>query len=1075
MNWTNLHRVWALCRCPRKLSTGAQTLCMIFLLCLASSSAHADCPAAPMSSPDDMVVSFLASESVQAASGSLFASTVKEGMLIYDDTANTLKVCDGTNWVDVGSGSGADTLTSLSCASGEIAKYNGAAWACAVDGGGGSSQWTTLGNDLHYGTGGVAIGQASAPDASAALELESTTKGFLPPRLTTTQRNAVASPATGLMIFNTTVTQYQFWNGTAWSGLGSGGVPTGTITAFASATCPSGWTEYTAARGRFLRGIDNGAGNDPSGTRAPGNVQTDKVGPHVHDTSGNRIVTDSGGVGLQNGATRFWNGNYPVVANTITSGGDVETRPKNVAVIFCQYSGSGGGGGATALADLTDIDLAGLANGKVLTYNSTSSKWEATTPATGGTPAPSNGYVQFNNAGAFGADANLFWDNTNKRLGIGTATPAAVLDVITKSPSGLGIRIAGDHNQERFVVESGTPVFQASHYRGTLTAKTASQAGDVLGYFQGGGHDGTTQRANEARMRILATENHSPTNQGTAIDFQTTPNGSPYTSIATRMTVNHDGNVGIGTATPATKLDVNGPIQAGTGIFVAKGATSAGLSLHSGSAPADQKNTYLSTDTNGDFVAYTTNDANTVPQIFLRATRSANTTPTVNFPNGNVGIGTTAPGAKLEVRDGMLMLTQTVLPYNGGNYSTGFPTADGTGVRFASTGTSPVVTLQAADGTSETANYLQGYIGSTGKWLVTAGGLFRVGDGSATYPALSFSSDNNTGFFSPSPNYGGVAFSGNGAERLRIDASGNVGIGTASPQRALHVTQSTATPNTLIALENPDLTNGSGTVVSYRTTTTGTGAATFVEMSGMTTATMDHNHATRSSTLSLFTTSNGSLAHRLVIADNGDVGIGKTNPSAPLDVAGSTKSQSTTASGYGVQGTALTSTIYGILGYNNTWGVVCNGTSCGGNQAWTNYSDARLKERVHALSEKDGLDTIMRLRPVRFHWRDAGQDRAKGEQLGLIAQDVQKVLPEILGDPIDSSIELPDGSKEEIKGTLNVSYATLVVPLIKAVQELKAENDNLRIELKTANDNHAQMRAMLEEQGRAIDALKAAR
>lgn len=48
-------------------------------------------------------------------------------------------------------------------------------------------------------------------------------------------------------------------------------------------------------------------------------------------------------------------------------------------------------------------------------------------------PAGSSGQIQFNNSAKFGADSNLFWDNTNKRLGIGTNTPAYPL--VVKSPS----------------------------------------------------------------------------------------------------------------------------------------------------------------------------------------------------------------------------------------------------------------------------------------------------------------------------------------------------------------------------------------------------------------------------------------------------------------------------------------------------------------------------------------------------------------------------------------------------------------------------------------------------------------
>ena len=61
----------------------------------------------------------------------------------------------------------------------------------------------------------VGIGTAT-PDASAKLDVSSTTQGFLPPRMTTTQRDAFAGPATGLTIYNTTIKAFQVYNGTAW-------------------------------------------------------------------------------------------------------------------------------------------------------------------------------------------------------------------------------------------------------------------------------------------------------------------------------------------------------------------------------------------------------------------------------------------------------------------------------------------------------------------------------------------------------------------------------------------------------------------------------------------------------------------------------------------------------------------------------------------------------------------------------------------------------------------------------------------------------------------------------------------
>lgn len=63
------------------------------------------------------------------------------------------------------------------------------------------------------------IGASAAgttPDASSVLDLVSTSKGFLPPRMTNTQRNNISSPATALMVYNSTNNRYNGYNGTSW-------------------------------------------------------------------------------------------------------------------------------------------------------------------------------------------------------------------------------------------------------------------------------------------------------------------------------------------------------------------------------------------------------------------------------------------------------------------------------------------------------------------------------------------------------------------------------------------------------------------------------------------------------------------------------------------------------------------------------------------------------------------------------------------------------------------------------------------------------------------------------------------
>ena len=70
----------------------------------------------------------------------------------------------------------------------------------------------------------VGIG-TSSPNATAELDVSSTTKGFLPPRMTAAQRNAIATPAQGLMIYCTNCGangEAQLYNGTAWVNLVGG-------------------------------------------------------------------------------------------------------------------------------------------------------------------------------------------------------------------------------------------------------------------------------------------------------------------------------------------------------------------------------------------------------------------------------------------------------------------------------------------------------------------------------------------------------------------------------------------------------------------------------------------------------------------------------------------------------------------------------------------------------------------------------------------------------------------------------------------------------------------------------------
>jgi len=75
-------------------------------------------------------------------------------------------------------------------------------------------------NDTSFLTTGFKIG-GTTRDASSILELESINSGFLPPRMTTAQRDLISSPASGLIVYNTTANKINVYTGSAWETISS--------------------------------------------------------------------------------------------------------------------------------------------------------------------------------------------------------------------------------------------------------------------------------------------------------------------------------------------------------------------------------------------------------------------------------------------------------------------------------------------------------------------------------------------------------------------------------------------------------------------------------------------------------------------------------------------------------------------------------------------------------------------------------------------------------------------------------------------------------------------------------------
>ena len=91
-------------------------------------------------------------------------------------------------------------------------------------------------------------------------------------------------------------------------------------------------------------------------------------------------------------------------------------------------------------------------------------------------------------------------------------------------------------------------------------------------------------------------------------------------------------------------------------------------------------------------------------------------------------------------------------------------------------------------------------------------------------------------------------------------------------------------------------------------------------------------------------------------------------------------------------------------------------------------SDERLKDNITPLT--NALSKVQQIRGVEFDWNDLNTSGHEGHDVGVIAQDVQKVIPELV--------------QERENGYLAVKYEKITALLIEAIKELKSELDDLK-------------------------------
>ncbi len=413
------------------------------------------------------------------------------------------------------------------------------------------------------------------------------------------------------------------------------------------------------------------------------------------------------------------------------------------------------------------------------------------------------------------------------------------------------------------------------------------------------------------------------------------PAGLAFVENATeRMRIDSSGNVGIGTNSPSTPLDVVGS----TGLRVNEdGSGTKVINLRSdfaGVGPA------VNVSSNHPLLLMTNNTER------MRITSA-----------GNVGIGTTSPSLKLDVNSG----------------------ADNVAAKFTSTDNGSYIQLMDNN--------------ATGHYIGTVGGSLAI---------LNTSN----------------------VERMRIDSSGNCGIGTASP----------ASYSKLDVAGLVKINSSRDTYVDA-SEDAGANAKIFVSAAGSGDFSSEAGHLvlqarTHTSVYRdiIFAGGINNASELMRITGEGNIGVNNSSPNARLAVTAASGGYASymhfPPGGYGM-GMNVTGTGSNVFHY-----YFANGTfvgqvyTTGSSMVWASASDYRLKENV--VTDWDATTRLKQLKPSRFNFI---ADSTNTTVDGFLAHEVQDIVPEAI-----------IGVKDEVDANGDAKYQSIdqskLVPLLtKALQE----------------------------------------
>lgn len=567
--------------------------------------------------------------------------------------------------------------------------------------------------------------------------------------------------------------------------------------------------------------------------------------------------------------------------------------------------------------------------------------------------------------------------------------------------AGAGLTLTGQE------FSLNTPVASAT---ALATGRTIGMTGDVVwtsAAFDGSGNvTGTaTIQPDSVALGTDTTGNYVATGavSGTGLSGSSSSEGGTFTVTSNATALN--------TVSAIVARDGSGDFAAGTVTAALSGNATTATALATGRTigmTGDVVWTSASFDGSGDVTGTATIQANSVA---LGTDTTGNYVESVANGTYLTGGGAASEGAALTLdvdATNLNTASKVVARDASGNFAAGTITAALTG--NASTATT-LQTARTINGVSfngsadiTVADSTKAPIASptfTGTvssptfnaTSVTSGGFQGIDADTIAAPSFTWTSDQNTGMWHSAAD--AIGFTTGGTNRITINSAGISGAGAGlTGLNGSNITTGTVAAARVATLNQSTTGNaGSATVLQTARTIGGVsfnGSAN-IDLPGVNTGGNQNTSGTSAiSTAATVTTSSADSAFKVPFAN-------------------------TTASTTGNYGLLQDSTA--TFTYNPSTNVLEAGT-------FNTTSDISLKENICTF--ENAMDVVAGLRGVRFTWKKNGI-----KTVGLIAQEVEKVLPELIGTNADTGLK-------------SVSYANMVAVLIEAVKELKAEIEELK-------------------------------